>query len=321
MAVAAQIGCSFCLDIGYFQALNQKLDPIKASQVPRWRESDVFTPLEQNVLEYAEAMTNTPPTVTDELSANLLKCLGPAAMVELTVFIAFSNLAARANITQGVESQGFSSGCAVPLAKRFSEAHKVDQVTEDPFTVRHGVLFTVGLRDASVGDPLGEAVAYRSHGSGIVPTLKIIAQVHDPRAYLLQVITRQALNRLRTQVRRREDYIGEWLPEPLLTSPDVADDVEFAENISIAMLTVLETLGPTERVVFVLREVFGAPYDEIAEAIGKSTVAVRQIARRARDHVVARRPRVRVHRSEQRVVVERFLAAVRSGEGKGGSSQ
>ena len=70
MAVAAQIGCSFCLDVGYFQALNQKLDPIKASQVPRWRESDVFTPLEQNVLEYAEAMTNTPPTVTDELSAN-----------------------------------------------------------------------------------------------------------------------------------------------------------------------------------------------------------------------------------------------------------
>ncbi len=118
MAVAAQIGCSFCLDIGYFQALNQKLDPIKASQVPRWRESDVFTPLEQNVLEYAEAMTNTPPTVTDELSANLLECLGPAAMVELTVFIAFSNFAARANVAHGVESQGFSSGCAVPLAER-----------------------------------------------------------------------------------------------------------------------------------------------------------------------------------------------------------
>ena len=100
MAVAAQIGCTFCLDIGYFQALNQELDPIKASQVPRWRESEVFTPLEQNVLEYAEAMTNTPPTVTDELSANLLKWLGPAAMVELTVFIAFSNFAARANVAR-----------------------------------------------------------------------------------------------------------------------------------------------------------------------------------------------------------------------------
>ncbi len=134
------------------------------------------------------------------------------------------------------------------------------------------------------------------------------SQVNDPRAYLLQVVTRQALNRLRTQVRRREDYFGQWLPEPLLTSPDVADDVELAESISIAMLTVLETLGPTERVVFVLREVFGAPYDEIAEAIGKSTVAVRQIARRARDHVVARRPHVRVNQLEQRVVVERFLA-------------
>ena len=118
MAVAAQIGCSFCLDVGYFQALNQKLDPIKASQVPRWRESDVFTPLEQNVLEYAEAMTNTPPTVTDELAARLLESLGPAAMVELTVFIAFSNFAARTNVAHGVESQGFSSGCPVPLAER-----------------------------------------------------------------------------------------------------------------------------------------------------------------------------------------------------------
>src|SRR5436305_12680092 len=131
------------------------------------------------------------------------------------------------------------------------------------------------------------------------------AEVRDPRAYLVRIVTRQALNRLRTLSRRREEYVGEWLPEPLLTSPDVAADVELAENVSIAMLTVLETLGPAERAVFVLREVFEMPYGEIAEAVGKSAVAVRQIARRSREHVAARRPRVRVSRAEQQAVVER----------------
>jgi RNA polymerase sigma-70 factor (ECF subfamily) len=114
--------------------------------------------------------------------------------------------------------------------------------------------------------------------------------------------------------RRREEYVGEWLPEPLLTSPDIAEDVELADSVSIAMLTVLETLGPTERAVFVLREVFEVPYYQIAEAIGKSTVAVRQIARRAREHVAARRPRMQVSRSEQQAVVERFLAALQTGQ-------
>ncbi|MFI0716676.1 RNA polymerase sigma-70 factor [Streptomyces inhibens] len=140
------------------------------------------------------------------------------------------------------------------------------------------------------------------------------SQVRDPRAYLVRVVTRQALNRLRTLSRSREDYVGEWLPEPLLTSPDVAEDVELAESVSIAMLTVLETLGPAERAVFVLREVFELPYGEIAEAIGKSAATVRQIARRAREHVAARRPRVRVSRSEQQAVVERFLVALRTGQ-------
>ncbi|WP_329306546.1 carboxymuconolactone decarboxylase family protein [Streptomyces sp. NBC_01260] len=118
MAVAAQVGCGWCLDIGYFQAQNQKLDLHKASQVPRWRESDVFTPLERDVLEYAEAMTNTPPTVTDELSAGLLDRLGPAALVELTAFIAFTNMATRHNSALGIESQGFSDACEIPLAAR-----------------------------------------------------------------------------------------------------------------------------------------------------------------------------------------------------------
>ena len=118
MAVAAQVGCSWCLDINYFQAQNHNLDLVKASQVPRWRESDVFTPLERDVLEYAEAMTNTPPTVTDELSSRLLEQLGPAALVELTACIAFANLSTRSNTALGIESQGFSAACEIPLAAR-----------------------------------------------------------------------------------------------------------------------------------------------------------------------------------------------------------
>ncbi|HEU5083395.1 MAG TPA: RNA polymerase sigma-70 factor [Acidimicrobiales bacterium] len=143
------------------------------------------------------------------------------------------------------------------------------------------------------------------------------ATVREPRAYLVRIATRQALNRLRTVARRREDYVGEWLPEPLLTTPDVAADVELAESVSIAMLTVLETLGPAERAVFVLREVFDTPYEEIAEALGKTPAAVRQIAHRAREHVAARRPRVAVSTTEQQAVVDRFLAAVRNGDLQG----
>ena len=117
MAVAAQVGCSWCLDVNYFLALNHNLDLAKASQVPRWRESDVFTPLERDVLEYAEAMTNTPTTVTDELSASLLARLGPAALVELTVFIGSANMASRVNTAHGITSQGYSDACEIPLAK------------------------------------------------------------------------------------------------------------------------------------------------------------------------------------------------------------
>src|SRR5207302_644507 len=107
------------------------------------------------------------------------------------------------------------------------------------------------------------------------------------------------------------EYVGEWLPEPLLTSPDVAENVELAESVSVAMLTVLETLGPAERAVFVLREVFDTPYEEIGEAIGKSPSAVRQIAHRAREHVAARRPRIAVSPTEQQQVVAQSLAAGR----------
>ena len=117
--MASLIGCSFCLDLGYFQAHNNGLDAVKAQQVPRWRESDVFTPLERDVMEYAEAMTQTPPTVTDELSARLLTALGPAALVELTAFTALANLMTRSNIAMGIESQGFAAACDLkPLAAR-----------------------------------------------------------------------------------------------------------------------------------------------------------------------------------------------------------
>ncbi|MGW2486541.1 RNA polymerase sigma-70 factor [Streptomyces sp. NPDC001606] len=180
----------------------------------------------------------------------------------------------------------------------------------DPFVTHRSLLFTVAYEmlgsAADAEDVLQESWL---RWAGVDP-----AGVGDPRAYLVRVVTRQALNRLRSLSRRREDYVGEWLPEPLLTSPDVAEDIELAESVSIAMLTVLETLGPLERAVFVLREVFEMPYDEIAEAVGRSAAAVRQTARRAREHVAARRPRTRVSRAEQQRVVDRFLAALRTGK-------
>jgi RNA polymerase sigma-70 factor (ECF subfamily) len=141
--------------------------------------------------------------------------------------------------------------------------------------------------------------------------------VRDRRAYLVQITTRQALGRLRTLGRRKESYVGSWLPEPLLTTPDVADDVELAESVSTAMLLVLETLAPTERAVFVLREVFDLGYDEIAGAVDKSPAAVRQIAHRARAHVAARRPRGPVSSTETREVLASFQRAVETGDLQG----
>ncbi|SHH36199.1 RNA polymerase sigma-70 factor [Streptomyces sp. 3214.6] len=137
-----------------------------------------------------------------------------------------------------------------------------------------------------------------------------LGQVSDQRAYLVRITTRQALNRLRTMKRRREAYVGPWLPEPLLTAPDVAENVELAESVSMALMLVLETLSPTERAVFVLREVFDVDYDEIAAAVGKSPAAVRQIAHRARRHIDARRPRSVVSVSETRAALESFQRAL-----------
>jgi RNA polymerase sigma-70 factor (ECF subfamily) len=141
-----------------------------------------------------------------------------------------------------------------------------------------------------------------------------LGTVRDQRAYLVRITTRQALGRLRTLGRRKESYIGPWLPEPLLTAPDVAEDVELADSVSIAMLLVLETLTPNERAVFVLREVFDLAYDEIAEAVGKSPAAVRQIAHRARAHVAARRPRGVVSAAETRDALDAFQRAAETGD-------
>ena len=142
-------------------------------------------------------------------------------------------------------------------------------------------------------------------------------KVEDARAYLVRVVTNTAIDRLRSARARRESYVGPWLPEPVLTTPDVAEDVELAESVSLAMLTVLETLTPTERAVFVLREVFDVPYDEIAAAVGKTAASVRQIAHRARGHVAARQPRVRVSREERQMVAERFASAAQTGDLEG----
>jgi RNA polymerase sigma-70 factor (TIGR02957 family) len=141
-----------------------------------------------------------------------------------------------------------------------------------------------------------------------------LGTVRDQRAYLVRITTRQALTRLRTLGRRRESYVGPWLPEPLLTTPDVAEDVELADSLSMAMLLVLETLTPTERAVFVLREVFDLGYGEIAEAVDKSPAAVRQVAHRARAHVAARRPRGVVSPAETQAALEAFQRAVETGD-------
>jgi AhpD family alkylhydroperoxidase len=117
MAVAALVGCSWCLDFGYFTAHNEGLDEAKASQVPRWRESTAFTPLERDVMDYAEAMSETPPRVTDELFDRLLTRLGAPAMVELTAVVAFANMTTRSNTAMGIEAQGFSKACKLPLAQ------------------------------------------------------------------------------------------------------------------------------------------------------------------------------------------------------------
>ncbi|GAA1967994.1 RNA polymerase sigma-70 factor [Nocardioides panacihumi] len=185
----------------------------------------------------------------------------------------------------------------------------VDPATE-AFVAHRNLLFTVAYEmlgsAADAEDVLQETWlrwADVDHG-----------EVRDARSYLVRITTRLSLNRLRTLGRQRETYVGPWLPEPLLTSPDVAEDVELADSVSTAMLLVLETLTPTERAVFVLREVFDVEYDEIAAAVDKAPAAVRQIAHRARSHVEARRPRVQVSEADTRRAIATFRSAAETGD-------
>lgn len=138
--------------------------------------------------------------------------------------------------------------------------------------------------------------------------------VADPKAYLARIVSNLALEQLRSTRRQRETYVGPWLPEPILTSADTADDVDAAESVSMAMLVVLETLSPLERAVFVLKEVFDFSYSEIADAVERSESAVRQAGHRARSHVQARRPRFARDRIKERDVTRRFVAAATGGD-------
>lgn len=187
-----------------------------------------------------------------------------------------------------------------------------DAATED-FVAHRNLLFTVAyemLGSAADAEDVLQETWLRWAGVDL-------DTVRDRRAYLVRITTRQSLNRLRTLGRRKESYVGSWLPEPLLTTPDVAEDVELADSVSMAMMLVLETLAPVERAVFVLREVFDLGYDEIAEAVEKSPAAVRQIAHRARAHVAARRPRGEVSAAESRRALAAFRRAVETGDLQG----
>ncbi|MER5266044.1 RNA polymerase sigma-70 factor [Actinosynnema sp. NPDC002837] len=183
--------------------------------------------------------------------------------------------------------------------------HTTDQATA-AFVTHRNLLFTVAyemLGSAADAEDVLQEVWLR--------WVEVdLAHVRDQRAYLVRITTRQALNRLRTMRRRKEAYVGSWLPEPMLTAPDVAQDVELAESVSMALMLVLETLSPTERAVFVLREAFDVGYDEIAAAVDKTPAAVRQIAHRARRHVDARRPREAVSPGEAREALESLRRAL-----------
>ncbi|MBD0281550.1 MAG: RNA polymerase sigma factor SigJ, partial [Thermoleophilaceae bacterium] len=144
-------------------------------------------------------------------------------------------------------------------------------------------------------------------------------RIESPRAYVTTVVTRLAIDHLRSARARRETYVGEWLPEPLVTNPDddPARNAELADSLSLAFLILLESLSPEQRAVFLLREVFDYPYDQIAQIVGKTEAATRQIAVRARRHVDAARPRFEASGERREELARRFLAATRDGDLEG----
>ncbi|TDE33364.1 RNA polymerase sigma-70 factor [Actinomadura sp. 6K520] len=181
---------------------------------------------------------------------------------------------------------------------------------EDPFEEHRNLLFAVAYRMLGTAADAEDAV----QDAWLRWSSKDRTDVAEPKAYLIRITTNVALDRLRSAQARRETYVGPWLPEPMLTSPDVADNAELSESVSMAMLVVLETLSPLERAVFVLKEVFGYPYAEIADALDRSETSVRQLGSRARRHVEARRTRFEAGGTERRKVTERFFDAVLGGD-------
>ncbi|MEV1243360.1 RNA polymerase sigma-70 factor [Nonomuraea sp. NPDC050022] len=201
-----------------------------------------------------------------------------------------------------------TTGTAEPLAG----PAQMDPATE-AFVTHRNLLFTVAYEMlGSAAD--AEDVLQETWLRWMTVDL---TQVHDQRAYLVRITTRRSLDRLRTMKRRKEAYVGPWLPEPLLTTPDVAENLELAESVSMALMLVLETLSPTERAVFVLREVFDVSYDEIATTVSKTPAAVRQIAHRARQHVQARRPREAISPSQARAALVSLQRALETSDLQG----
>ncbi|MFI9506182.1 RNA polymerase sigma-70 factor [Nocardia sp. NPDC052566] len=183
------------------------------------------------------------------------------------------------------------------------------QATE-AFLAHRGLLFTVAyemLGTAADSEDVLQEAWLRWHTVDL-------GQVNDVRAYLVRTVTRLALDHLRTSKRRGETYVGPWLPEPLLTAPDAAHDLELAESLSMALMFVLDTLTPTERAVYVLREAFDLGYDEIADAVGRPAATVRQIAHRARRHIAVRRPHRTVSADTARTVTESVRRALETGD-------
>ncbi|MQA84911.1 MAG: sigma-70 family RNA polymerase sigma factor [Streptosporangiales bacterium] len=199
--------------------------------------------------------------------------------------------------------------------QRQGPGHEYDQEYDQEhaarvFTAHRHVLVGVAYRILGEVAEAEDAVqeAWPRWAAGASP------RIVDARGYLIRVTTRLAIDRLRRLKARREAYVGPWLPEPLFPGPDIADEIELSESISMAMLVVLETLSPLERAVFVLREAFAFCYPEIAETLGRSEDAVRQLAHRARRHVQARRPRFDTDQATRRRVTERFMAACRDAD-------
>ena len=186
----------------------------------------------------------------------------------------------------------------------------MSEAFEDPFEEHRNLLFAVAYRMLGTAADAEDAV----QDAWLRWSAADRSDVADPKAYLVRITSNVALDRLRSARAKRETYVGPWLPEPMLTSPDVAEDVEMSESVSMAMLVVLETLSPLERAVFVLKEVFGYPFTEIAKALDRSEASVRQLGTRARKHVEARRPRFEAAGADRRKATERFFEAVLGGD-------